>query len=116
MQGKKKGKQKHRSAGAAAKARDLDQSWNDLLKKYPPMNTKATRKNTQTLVYKLEVPEQRSTKQYKSVDTGQGSTAKAQPKIYTGDKMMGIGTMHKSNMVPIFSDQEAKDISTMRRN
>jgi hypothetical protein len=29
--------------------------------------------------------------------------------------MIGIGTMHKSNMVPIFNDQAAKDISTMRR-
>ena len=34
---------------------------------------------------------------------------------YTGTKIIGIGTMHKSNMVPIFSDEEAKDISRMRR-
>lgn len=35
--------------------------------------------------------------------------------VYTGTKMIGIGTMHKSNAVPIFSDDEAKDISSMRR-
>lgn len=35
--------------------------------------------------------------------------------VYTGTKIIGIGTMHKSNMVPIFNDQEAKDISSMRR-
>jgi hypothetical protein len=29
--------------------------------------------------------------------------------------MLGIGTMHKSNSVPVFSDQEAHDIATMRR-
>jgi hypothetical protein len=29
--------------------------------------------------------------------------------------MIGIGTMHKSNMVPIFSTEEATDISKMRR-
>jgi hypothetical protein len=34
---------------------------------------------------------------------------------YTGTKVLGIGTMHKSNMVPIFSDKEAVDISRMRR-
>lgn len=34
---------------------------------------------------------------------------------YTGTKMIGIGTMHKSNAVPIFSDDEAKEISSMRR-
>jgi len=27
----------------------------------------------------------------------------------------GIGTMHKSNAVPIFSDEEAQDIAKMRR-
>jgi len=34
---------------------------------------------------------------------------------YTGTKIIGIGTMHKSNMVPIFSDEEAVDIARMRR-
>lgn len=34
---------------------------------------------------------------------------------YTGTKILGIGTMHKSNMVPIFNDQEAEDIARMRR-
>ena len=34
---------------------------------------------------------------------------------YTGDKMKGIGTMHKSNAVPVFTDTEAKEISSMRR-
>jgi len=36
---------------------------------------------------------------------------------YTGDEIMGIGTLHKSNMVPIRKDSNAaKEISTMRRN
>lgn len=35
--------------------------------------------------------------------------------VYTGTKVKGIGTMHKSNAVPIFSDEEAIDISKMRR-
>ncbi len=37
------------------------------------------------------------------------------PMVYTGTKILGIGTMHKSNAVPIFSDDEAKEISSMRR-
>jgi hypothetical protein len=36
-------------------------------------------------------------------------------KVYTGTKIKGIGTMHKSNAVPIFSDEEAQDIAHMRR-
>lgn len=49
------------------------------------------------------------------VSVGYSSCAKKEDKIYTGDKLIGIGTMHKSNAVPIFNDNEAKDISTMRR-
>lgn len=35
---------------------------------------------------------------------------------YTGDKLIGLATMHKSNLVPIFSEEHAKDVSAMRRN
>ena len=34
---------------------------------------------------------------------------------YTGTNILGIATMHKSNMVPITNKQAAKDISKMRR-
>jgi hypothetical protein len=44
-----------------------------------------------------------------------GPTSSKDAPVYTGTKVLGIGTMHKSNAVPIFSDDEAKDISTMRR-
>ena len=36
-------------------------------------------------------------------------------KVYTGTKMKGIGVLHKSNSVPIFTDDEAVDIAHMRR-
>jgi hypothetical protein len=36
-------------------------------------------------------------------------------KVYTGDKMLGIGTMHKSNAVPVFSKEDAVDMAKMRR-
>ena len=35
--------------------------------------------------------------------------------VYTGTAIKGIGTMHKSNAVPIFSNEEAQDIAKMRR-
>lgn len=44
-----------------------------------------------------------------------GPVASKPSPVYTGTKVIGIGTMHKSNAVPIFSDDEAKDISKMRR-
>ena len=39
--------------------------------------------------------------------------------VYSGERqLLGIATMHKSNMVPVFADrkEDAKDISAMRRN
>lgn len=40
---------------------------------------------------------------------------KKEEKKYTGNKLMGIATMHKSNMVPVFSQESAEDIARMRR-
>jgi hypothetical protein len=57
----------------------------------------------------------RETKKYNSVDTGVGNATKSTPKVYTGDKILGIATMHKSNAVPVFNSEQAKDISSMRR-
>jgi hypothetical protein len=34
---------------------------------------------------------------------------------YTGDKLLGIATMHKSNAVPVFRKEDAEDIARMRR-
>jgi hypothetical protein len=58
----------------------------------------------------------RDAHRYPSLDTGHGNATKTAPQVYTGDKIVGIATMHKSNMVPVFSDTEAKEIATMRRN
>lgn len=38
-----------------------------------------------------------------------------QPNTYTGEKLIGIAMMHKSNLVPVFSQEDAEDISRMRR-
>lgn len=43
-----------------------------------------------------------------------GGTKKESPK-YTGTLVKGIATMHKSNAVPIISQEEATDIARMRR-
>jgi hypothetical protein len=46
-----------------------------------------------------------------------GNGFKRVAKQYTGDELAGIGTLHKSNMVPIRKDSNAaKEIATMRRN
>ena len=44
------------------------------------------------------------------------NTNKKESPVYTGTLVKGIATMHKSNAVPVISQQEAEDISNMRRN
>jgi hypothetical protein len=67
--------------------------------------------------YSLTIPEGRSTRHIPSLNNGvdNGNATMSPPKVYTGTKVKGIGTMHKSNAVPIFSDEEAIAISNMRR-
>lgn len=57
----------------------------------------------------------RSTKNIPSLMSSDGDTFKPKPKEYTGSAMIGISTMHKSNAIPVFSQDHAKDISKMRR-
>ena len=57
----------------------------------------------------------RETQKIKSLDTGLLAATKPAPKVYTGSAMKGIATMHKSNAVPVFTDEQAKEISSMRR-
>ena len=57
----------------------------------------------------------RETPKVASLDTGFIACTKKFGNSYTGEKIKGIGTMHKSNAVPIFTDNEAKDIASMRR-
>ena len=45
-----------------------------------------------------------------------GDCTKKETMKYTGTLVKGIATMHKSNAVPVISQQEAEDISKMRRN
>lgn len=120
LSGKRKGKQKFRNAEEARKARELDASWKELQNKWGVEAEEKRRKRAmaaEPLAYNLSAPAGRSTTNHiPSRDTG-GHVATAAPsKVYTGTKMLGIGTMHKSNSVPIFSDEEAVNIATMRRN
>jgi hypothetical protein len=116
--GKKKGKVKFRNAAEAQRARQLDAEWKDLLKRQGVEQEERKRKralSAEPLVYKLDTPIGRTnTHHIPSRDTG-GVAVLSAPKIYTGTKVKGIATMHKSNAVPVFSDEEAIDISKMRR-
>lgn len=120
LSGKRKGKVKFRNAEEARKSRELDASWRELQKKYE-LDAEAKKRQralaAQPLTYKLSAPAGRvTTNHIPSRNTGEGIASSKPVQQYTGTKMLGIGTMHKSNSVPIFSDEEAVNIATMRRN
>jgi hypothetical protein len=127
--GKKKGPKKWASSEAKAHAERLAREWRDREAEWKKLAPKfSARNNTARASIKVEpnrpsplvgsgpkIPPGRETPKINSVDTGWVACTKSQDQAYTGTKVKGIGTMHKSNAVPIFSDDEAIEISKMRR-
>ena len=115
-------RRKFASADAARKQRELQamweqrqQEWADLAPKFSSNKTVTVPKPVAQLSPKY--PPGREPQQHiPSLNTGTTGavTVRATPQ-YTGTKVKGIGTMHKSNAVPIFTDNEAVEISKMRR-
>lgn len=118
--GKKRGKRKWETAEQKRLAEKRQADWGIMLRKFDKMAPKfstgpynAPRKTMADFMPKT--PPGRETPRVESQDTGWVTCTKVKDNEYTGSKVKGIGTMHKSNGVPIFSDDEAKDISSMRR-
>lgn len=107
--------QKSKKRKPTAKQRELSKSWENLLKQYSAKTVLPKKPRQLSESYSLGIPACRETPKHPSLSSYTGSTAKKDSPIYTGTKVKGIGTMHKSNAVPIFSDEEAVDISKMRR-
>jgi hypothetical protein len=120
LTGKRKGKVKFASAEHARKARELDESWKELQKRWGVEAEERKRRRAMSAEplkgnYSLAIPADRSTAHIKSLGQDNGVATLAPAKVYTGTKVKGIATMHKSNAVPVFSDEEAVAISSMRR-
>jgi len=60
-------------------------------------------------------PPGRETKVYPSLNSDRGVAVKQERQQYTGDNMLGIGQLHKSNAVPVFKQEDAEDLAKMRR-
>lgn len=116
--GKKKGKKKWASAEAKRKAEMLEENWLEIKKRWGIEEEERKRKRALTAdnyTGPKKQPYRRETPKIDSLPFTAGPCTKAPDKVYTGNKIKGIGTMHKSNAVPIFSDEEAVEISKMRR-
>lgn len=110
---KKNKKIKYASSAQKQNAIALQAEWEKIVANHAPKKAVRTIKRK---VYMPPTVARRETPRYPSVDTG-GSATKPinHDKVYTGDKMIGIATLHKSNAVPVFSSESAHDISKMRR-
>ena len=66
----------------------------------------------------LPFPEYKTTRNMpKTSDKIVKVSGRAEQQHYSGErKLLGIGMLHKSNLVPVFDQQDAIDISKMRRN
>jgi hypothetical protein len=98
-----------------AKQRELQASWEAMIKKYATKTVVKPKTQQLSDVYSLGKPACRETPKIPSLPFTGGPCALKPNPVYTGTAIKGIGTMHKSNAVPIFSNEEAVAIATMRR-
>lgn len=99
--------------------RKIDE-YQDWLKKIQSISTNFAGGSTRKSVvarkaFAPSIPIDRDPRMYPSLSSEHFDTFKKPVNQYTGDKMLGIGTLHKSNAVPIFNQQDAKDQANMRR-
>lgn len=116
--GKRKGKRKFRNAEEARKARELDASWTELQKKWGVEAEEKKRKralSAEPLVSKPSVYVRDTGPRIPSLNSGMGVATKKESPKYTGTLIKGIATMHKSNAVPVLNEEQAVEISHMRR-
>lgn len=113
---KKRKNQKFRSAEHKAKYLAQKEEWERLLKKYE-IDKLSKKKLKSKDVYKPTEPFRRETPKYPSLNSADvcGAATKAPAKVYTGTLIKGIATMHKSNAVPVFNNEQAVEIAKMRR-
>lgn len=102
-----------------AKADQLKKEWEALLARHSrPLERGAVAFGIKKISPVKKVPRQSEVVDIKipfNLNSMMGIAAKAEPKVYTGTKIIGIATMHKSNMVPIFNEDAAIDVAKMRR-
>ena len=111
--GKKRAKPKFASAEHKRQAEAQAAAWELLKQKHAPKKPVFSKVFTNSKMPKIVIP--RGTAHIPSLNTGVGTAARAPDKVYTGNSVVGISTLHKSNGVPVFSKEEAIDISKMRR-
>ena len=111
--GKRKVKPKFASAEHKKQAEQQTHEWEALKARHAPVRKVFDKSFSNSKMPRIVIP--RNTDHIPSLNTGAGVATRAPDKVYTGTAVVGISTLHKSNAVPVFSREEAIDISKMRR-
>lgn len=109
---RKRKKQNFTNAASAKLSRENQESWKKLLLSH---DVKKVSKNIKSVQRKPVSYRGSDLPRIPSVKDTWEPCVRPADKVYTGDAIVGISTMHKSNAVPIFNKQAAIDISKMRR-
>jgi hypothetical protein len=123
MMGKRKGKQKFRSAAEAQKARELAASWEQKQREWSEMSSGKVAKRTTNQKQSPQVSSPvvtsvvaRDTPKIASLNSWVTGPVSSKPsQHYSGDEVLGISVLHKSCLQPVFSAEAAVDIAKMRR-
>jgi hypothetical protein len=118
--GKPRGPKKWASAEAKRTAHARQAEWDRKLVEFdrmaPKFSTGPYNAPRKTITdYMPKTPPGRETACIKSQDTGWVPCVKVKDNEYTGTKCLGVSVLHKSNGVPVFSQEEVVEISKMRR-
>ena len=118
--GKKRTKRKWESAEQKRQAMTRQDEWNRKLVQFDKMSPKfstgpynAPRKTMADFLPKT--PPGRETPRIESQDTGWVTCTAVKDNEYTGDAVIGIAQMAKSNAVPVFDSNHIVEIARMRR-
>jgi esterase/lipase len=114
-------KTKYKSAEEKRKALEAEKQWLAMAKQHglstKPSSSKSLKEALKKQSYTPPAPTYRGSdsKPPSLVTTTKGGGSKVTAPKYTGTLIKGIATMHKSNAVPIIDQEQATEISRMRR-
>lgn len=100
---------KKKSKTVTKKQKALKDSWDRMMAKFDTKPSQMYNPKNEPSKF------MRETKSYPSLDTMSGNCNKSPEKVYTGESMIGISVLHKSNLVPVFSKEDAEAHAKMRR-
>jgi hypothetical protein len=109
-------RRKWTSAEEKRRHQELEKNWQEIQQRWQTP-VKPVPNHVKKDIYKAPAPYRRgNTNHIPSVQqVHTGAIAKPVQNQYTGSAMLGVAVLHKSNSVPVFSRDEAIEISKMRR-